>query len=293
MTTISLANKKHNDNEQVKRKLSKFFSRGIVYIIASVTAITVIIPLIWIIFTAFKSLPETYLWPPTWLPQQWRFDNLFKLFDVVPFGRFFLNSVIVTVPLCALNLFFCSITGYVFAKINFPGKKILFFIVLATIMIPSQVTMIPAFRILKFLGWNNSYLGLIVPGMVTAFGIFLMRQFMMSIPTELIEAARLDGASEYKIYSQVVVPSSKPAFSALAIFTFLDSWNSFLWPLIVIDTPTMRTLPLGLAMLKTQFISQWPLIMIATLLTSLPVIIVYIIFQKQFVRGIMLSGIKG
>jgi multiple sugar transport system permease protein len=128
--------------------------------------------------------------------------------------------------------------------------------------------------------------------MVGAFGIFLMRQFMMSIPTELIEAARIDGAGEFYIYTQIIVPSSRPAFAALAIFTFLQFWNSFLWPLIVIDTPEMRTLPLGLALLKTQYIAQWPLIMAATLLSSLPVIIVYIIFQRQFIRGILLSGIK-
>jgi ABC-type glycerol-3-phosphate transport system permease component len=199
---------------------------------------------------------------------------------------------LVSIPLVLLNLFFCSLAGYVFAKFDFPGKRILFLMVLATIMIPFQVTMIPAYKILTTLGWNNSYLGLIVPGMVGAFGVFLMRQFMMSIPTELIEAARIDGASEFRIYLQLILPSSKPALAALAIFIFLESWNSFLWPLIVIDTPDMRTLPLGLALLKTQFVAQWPLIMIATLLSSLPIVIVYIVFQRQFIRGILLSGIK-
>jgi ABC-type glycerol-3-phosphate transport system permease component len=293
MTTISMASKDLSKRKRTNHKVVRNFSRGIVYVIALITVIIVLLPLIWIVFTAFKSLPETYIWPPTWFPEHWRFDNIAKLFTIIPFGRFFLNSVIVSVPLCVLNLLFCSITGYVFAKIKFPGKGILFIIVLATIMIPFQVTMIPAFGILKVLGWNNSYLGLIVPGMVGAFGIFLMRQFMLSIPTELLEAARLDGASEFRIYWQIVAPLSKPAFAALAIFTFLDSWNSFLWPLIVIDTPQMRTLPLGLALLKTQYISQWPLIMMATLLSSLPVIVIYIIFQKQFIRGIMLGGLKG
>jgi ABC-type glycerol-3-phosphate transport system permease component len=285
-------NRKAIDWERTGRGVRRSVGRGIVYAIAILTAIIVLFPMVWIIFTAFKSLPETYVWPPTWLPTQWRFDNFAKLFTAVPFTRYFLNSVLVSLPICILNLFFCSLAGYVFAKFQFPGKNILFVVVLATIMIPFQVTMIPAFRILKFLGWNNTYLGLIAPGMVGAFGIFLMRQFMMSIPTELIEAARMDGASEARIYAQIIVPSSKPVFAALAIFTFLESWNNFLWPLIVIDTPKMRTLPLGLALLKTQYISQWPLIMAATLLTSLPVIIVYIIFQRQFIRGILLSGIK-
>jgi multiple sugar transport system permease protein len=275
------------------RKVTTFLGHGVVYFIAIAVAISVIVPLLWIVFTAFKSLPETYVWPPTILPKQWRLDNIPLLFEKVPqFSRFFLNSVLVTVPIVVLNLFFCSLAGYVFAKFNFRFKNALFILVLATIMVPFQVTMIPAYKILTMLQWNNTYLGLIVPGMVGAFGVFLMRQFMMSIPTELIEAARIDGASEFRIYWQLIIPSSTAAFAALAIFTFMESWNSFLWPLIVIDTPDMRTMPLGLAMLKTQFLSQWPLIMTATLLTSLPVIIIYIIFQRQFVRGILLSGLK-
>lgn len=290
-----------NSNEKTKtdysklgslRKLQTILIRAIVYFIAFFMALTIVFPLIWIVFTAFKSLPETYIWPPTLLPESWRFDSFIKLFESIPIGRFFLNSVIVSFPVVLLNLLFCSLAGYVFAKFKFPGKNILFIIVLATIMIPFQVTMIPAFSILRILGWNDSYLGLIVPAMVGGFGIFLMRQFMMSIPTELIEAARIDGASEFRIYAQIIIPSSKPAFASLTIFVFLESWNSFLWPLIVIDTPQMRTLPLGLALLKTQYIAQWPMIMAATLLTVLPVLIVYIIFQRQFIGGILLSGLK-
>lgn len=292
MITIDDMNRKADQRDRRLRRVRTFLSKAVVYFIAIFVALTVIFPLIWILLTAFKSLPETYIWPPTLLPANWRFDSFSQLFQVVPFARFFLNSVLVSLPICILNLLFCSLAGYVFAKFQFPGKSILFIIVLATIMIPFQVTMIPAFSILVELGWNNSYLGLIVPGMVGAFGIFLMRQFMMSIPTELIEAARIDGAGEFRIYTQIIIPSSKPAFAALAIFTFLESWNSFLWPLIVIDTPQMRTLPLGLALLKTQFIAQWPLIMAATLLSSLPVILVYIIFQRQFIRGILLTGLK-
>jgi len=279
--------------QQLLRKVLTFLGRAIVYAIAISVAITVIVPLLWIVLTAFKSLPETYVWPPTILPEQWRFDNIGLLFERVPeFGRFFLNSVLVSVPLVLLNIFFCSLAGYVFAKFDFPGKSVLFVLVLATIMIPFQVTMIPAYRILSVLGWTDSYIGLIIPGMVGAFGVFLMRQFMTSIPTELIEAARIDGAGEFRIYWQLILPSSVPALAALAIFTFLESWNGFLWPLIVIDRPELRTLPLGLALLKTQFVAQWPLIMIATLLTSLPVVIVYIVFQRHFVRGILLSGLK-
>ena len=279
--------------QQLLRKVLTFLGRAIVYAIAISVAITVIVPLLWIVLTAFKSLPETYVWPPTILPEQWRFDNIGLLFERVPeFGRFFLNSVLVSVPLVLLNIFFCSLAGYVFAKFDFPGKSVLFVLVLATIMIPFQVTMIPAYRILSVLGWTDSYMGLIIPGMVGAFGVFLMRQFMTSIPTELIEAARIDGAGEFRIYWQLILPSSVPALAALAIFTFLESWNGFLWPLIVIDRPELRTLPLGLALLKTQFVAQWPLIMIATLLTSLPVVIVYIVFQRHFVRGILLSGLK-
>jgi len=293
MTSISGEKKRGIDRADKQRLLKRSLGRGIVYAIAILTAIIVLFPMVWIVFTAFKSLPETYVWPPTWLPAHWRFDNFVKLFTVVPFMRYFLNSVLVSVPYCIFNLLFCSMAGYVFAKFQFPGKNILFIVVLATIMIPFQVTMIPAFRILVYLGWNNTFAGLIVPGMVGAFGIFLMRQFMMSIPTELIEAARVDGASELRIYAQIIVPSSKSAFAALAIFTFLDSWNSFLWPLIVVDSTELRTLPLGLAVLNTQYVSQWPLIMAATILTSIPVIIVYIIFQRQFIRGILLTGIKG
>jgi len=273
-------------------RIRRVVGRAIVYAIAIAASLSVIAPLVWMTLTAFKSLPETYVWPPTWLPAQWRFDSIQHLFQVVPFARYFANSLLVSIPVTLLNLFFCSLAGYAFAKFEFRGKAILFVLVLATIMIPFQVTMIPSFGILRLLGWNDTYLGLIVPGMAGALGIFLMRQFMMTIPTELIEAARMDGASEFRIYSQIIVPSSKPAFAALAIFTFLESWNSFLWPLIVIDTPDMRTLPLGLAMLKTQFLAQWPLIMSAALLTSIPVVIVFVIFQAQFVRGIVLSGLK-
>lgn len=256
--------------------------------------IVMLFPFIWMVSTSFKFNWDVVAYPPRVLPQQFAgLESYKRVFDDIPFLRFFSNSMIVAVCVTAGSLFTSMLAGFVFAKYQFPGKNFAFIAILATMMIPFDVVVIPLYLLIRDLRLLNNLLALIIPGLVSSYGIFLCRQFISGIPDALIDAARIDGCPEFKIFYRLVVPLSIPVMSALAIFAFMANWDSFLWPLLVIDDITRRTLPLGLSLFRQQFgIAQWNVIMAGAVLSVMPVMVVYLFAQRNFIEGITLSGIK-
>jgi ABC-type glycerol-3-phosphate transport system permease component len=253
-------------------------------------------PYAWLVSTAFKPASEVVAFPPRLVPRAPTLDNIIKVFNTAPIERFFLNSTIVSVTATLTALIFGSMAGYAFAKLRFPARNVIFLLVVATMMVPWQITIIPLFNLIATFHWVNSYQALIVPKMVAGFAVFLMRQFIMGVPNELMESARMDGCSFIRIYWSIILPNIKPALAALAIFKFLSMWNDYLWPIIVVKTPLMRTLPLGVALFFTEESrspSFYNLIMSASLLALLPTIVLFLALQKHFIRGVVLSGLKG
>jgi multiple sugar transport system permease protein len=220
-------------------------------------------------------------------------SNYLETFQVVPFGRYFLNSSVVAVTVTVLQILLSSLAAFAFARLRFRGREPLFLLYLATLMIPAQVTLIPNFLIINRLGWYDTLLALIVPGLFSALSTFLLRQYFRSIPLDLDEAARMDGASSFRIWWQVILPLSWPVMAALAIFTFQAIWNDFLWPLVVTSSDTMRTIPIGLAYFVGQYSTAWNLLMAGSVIALLPVLIIYVFAQRTFVQGITLTGMGG
>ncbi|MDK2931258.1 MAG: multiple sugar transport system permease protein [Bacillota bacterium] len=276
---------------------------------ALLTAIAVIMagPFVWMLLSSFKPNQELFAYPPVWIPTRITFEHFINAFRYTNFARYFLNSTIVSVTATLLNLFFCSLAGYAFARLDFPGKNLIFFAILATMMIPVYVTLIPLFILVKrfplaggnnLFGQNgtgliNTYWGLVLPYVVSVFGVFLTRQFFSSIPTELNDAARVDGASEFAIYSRIYLPLSRPVLATLAIFSFTGVWDDFLWPLVITNSEHMRTVQLGLQIFRSQFLVDWGPLMAATLVVTLPVLLIFIFNQRHFVKGVVTTGLKG
>jgi multiple sugar transport system permease protein len=252
-----------------------------------------IVPFAWTLLTSIQTDEAIHAWPPQWIPKRVVWEHYRELFSRMDFARIFLNSAIVTVGVTAVSLFLNSLGGYVFAKFRFPFRDRLFVLLLITMMVPMQVTMIPVFLILKSLGLLNSYLGLILPGGVSVFGIFLMRQFMLSIPDSYIESGRIDGCSEFRIYRSIVLPLCVPALTALGIFTFTGVWSDFLMPLIVLHRESMYTLPVALANLSGQHTARWGLMMAGSTVVILPIALLFLVLQRKFIAGVTMSGVKG
>jgi multiple sugar transport system permease protein len=275
-------------------RLKRVAGRIIVYTILTLGMLVTLIPFIWVILTSLKSASEIIRVPPTFFPLKWTFQSYLTIFNDprVPLGRFFMNSMFVTGMHVIFVLFTSSIAGFVFAKYRFWGQNAAFAFILAQLMVPFQVVMIPSYLILVKLHLVDNLWGLIVPAMVDAFGIFLMRQFIEGIPSELIDAARIDGASEFTIYWQVILPQLGSGLAALGIFTFIGTWNDYLWPLIVITTHERRTLPLLLTWYNNSHATRYDLTMAASVLVLLPILVVYIFFQRWIVKGIALTGFK-
>ena len=274
-----------------------------------------IAPFAWLVSSSFKTLGDIFSWPPDWIPNDPTLAN-YKLFLGIGeedarsaefVARWFVNSVFVALAVTTLQLFFNSLAAYAFAKRKFPGRNAIFVLFLATMMIPGQVTLVPTYLVIKHMplfggndiwgqgghGWLDSYYGLILPGAVSAFGIFFLRQYMLSIPDELLDAARIDGASEFKIYRRIILPLTKPALAATGIFTFMYSWEDFFWPLIIITSPDLYTVPLGLTLYVVRNRTAWDIVMAGSVLATLPMIVTFVIFQRHIIRGITLTGIKG
>jgi ABC-type glycerol-3-phosphate transport system permease component len=258
-----------------------------------VGGIIMLMPLLQMITTSFKTSGEALRVPPTLLPDQPTLDAYRTVLTQAPFGLWFRNSVIVAISITTLILFTSSLAGYIFAKFKFPGRDLLFTLLLGTLMVPFPVVLIPIYLIVNKLHLLNTLFALIVPSTVSAFGIFLMRQFISAIPDDLIDAARLDGASEFGIYWRLIRPQLGPAMGALGIFTFLSSWNDYLWPLIAINDQDRMTLPLALAFFNSSHATRYDLVMAAAVLIVLPVIAAFLFFQRQFINALVLSGLKG
>ncbi len=264
-----------------------------IYVPLVIGVILLVGPFIWMVLGSLKTTGELRQVPPTLLPQNPTLDNYAELFDRLSFARFFFNSAIVAAAVTAGNVIFCSMLGYALAKLQFPGKRILFAVVLGTLMVPGIVTFMPLFVLVANLNLVNTHAGLILPFLVGAFGVFLMRQFIGGIPDELLDAARVDGAGEHYIFWRIVMPLCGPAIATLSILTFLGSWNSFLWPLVVANTEDMYTLPVAIALFATgQQETNVALLMAGSVVVIVPVLIVFILLQRYFTQGIAMTGIK-
>ncbi len=263
------------------------------------TSILMIGPFYWAVSTSFKPSGDIFASPPKFIPSPWTLSNYGDVFTLLPFGRYLMNSIFVTGAIVGLNVVFDTAAAYAFAKLRFPGRNVLFFLLLITLMIPFQVNLIPLYRIMVALHDVSPHLGvdtysaLILPGAIQVFGIFLMRQFLASIPDDILESARVDGASEFTILARIVFPIAAPGMATLAIFTFLGAWNDFLWPLIVTNTDQVRTLPVGLALLARRNTVNWGDAMAGTALAAGPMIIVFIFLQRRFIEGLTAGSVKG
>jgi multiple sugar transport system permease protein len=258
-------------------------------------ALVMLFPFYWGLVTSFKPPTELTVFPPIFWPHQFSaLPNYKKVLDDIPMARFFLNSIYVASVSTVAVLFTSSLGGYIFEKFTFKGKELLFMGIVATMMVPFPVRVIPVYLLFKELRLLDTLPGLYVGALMSAYGIFLMRQFMKGIPSELLQAARIDGSSEFAIYARIVLPLCKPALSALAIFHFMSEWNSFLWPLLIIDNVNRRTIPLGIASYRHGFgMLEWNKIMACAMMAMIPVVVVFLMGQKQFIEGITLTGLKG
>lgn len=262
------------------------------YILLSAIGIFMVAPFLWMLATSLKEPGAVFSYPPKWIPSPARWKNYPDAWNAVPFGLFFVNSIIVAVCVTIGQVFTSSLAAYAFARLKFHGREKIFLAYLATMMIPFPVTMIPVFILITKLQLIDTLYALIIPGMFTAYGTFMLRQFFLSIPKELEEAASIDGAGKWRIYWSIILPLSKPAIATLATFTFMGVWNDFMWPLIVIKSIEKKTLAIGLAAFQGLYTTDWTLLMAASVIVLLPILIVYIFNQKFFTKGIAMSGLK-
>ena len=280
-----------------KRSKKRIPAKHIVtQVVMTIGAVVMLAPTVWMISTSLKPESTVLSAVPHWLPNPLTFENYTKLFTQAqdfPVFRWLANSIFVSSSVTLLVLLVASTAAYAFSRLEFRGRDNMFMCVVATMIIPAQITLIPVFLIVQKLGWFNSYYGLIVPGLAGGFGVFLLRQFFQSIPVELEEAAFMDGASPIGIYWRIILPLAKPALAALAIFTFIGSWNDFAWPLIITNDMNLRTLPIGIMIFQGRYTTEYAITMTAAAVCSLPVIIAFLIFQKRITEGIAMTGLKG
>lgn len=271
-----------------------FWLKVLLYIFLIVYGIITVIPFLWAFSASFKPLSEIISGEFNFIPKHFTLDNYKQIFLQEPlFWRWLFNSVIIGVTVTILNLLFNSMAGYALARLHFRGKQCWFFLILTVLVVPAQITLIPTFLILKVIGWLNSYPGMIVPSMVNATFIFMMRQFFVNFPRELEEAGQLDGLNAWGIFRYIVLPLAKPALAAQAVFVFMGSWNNFLLPVVILFDPEMFTLPLGLNTFKGQYISYWNYIMAASMVFTLPGLAIYAFFNRYLIQGVTFTGGKG
>jgi multiple sugar transport system permease protein len=256
-------------------------------------ALITVLPLLWMVSASLMPTGESTIYPPRLVPSHITFQHYADLFTRLNLGRSFLNSTIVALAITAISLLFNSMSGYAFAKLHFAGRDRLFGLLMAALVIPTQVGMLPLFLMLKGMHLVNTYWGVIIPGMASIFGIFLIRQSMIALPEEVLDAARIDGASELRIYLSIVLPLARPILVTLAIFTFMTAWNDFMWPLIVLTDSSRYTLPVSVANLVGEHVQDTELMMASSVLTVLPVIILFLLLQRYYIAGLMVGSVKG
>ncbi len=272
----------------------QWLGKGIGLLVLLIGGVWMLLPLVWMLSASLMPLSEVIKIPPVWFaPAKYTVGNFSEVWFDIGFWRFSLNSAFVALTITTCQLLTSTMAGFAFARYEFPGRTVIFIVILSTLMIPFQVIMIPLFIMMAKLGLVNTYWGMIVPAIVTPFGIFLMRQFMLSVPKSLLEAGRIDGASEPYIYARIMLPLSKPAIAALTIFTFLAAWDDFLWPLIIINSKQKWTLPIAMSRFTEQYISQTHLQMAGAAVMFLPVLIVFLLMQRNFIEGVAMTGLKG
>ena len=275
-------------------KASAFFTKSLIHLVLIIGASTMVLPFVWMLLMSFKTYREATAMPIVWLPSKFRPDNYIYVLNRLNFARYFINTVYVTVITTVVQLFFCSITAYGFAKFRFPGRDTMFFLFLCLLMIPSQMVLLPRYFMVLKLRWLNTYSALIIPHYVSIYGTFLLRQYFMSLPSELMDSAKIDGCSYIRIYTHILVPLMANAFIALTIYTVVFNWNDLLWPLMVIDKTELRTLAIGMTTLRnSNVVDQRHLQMTGGVLAMSPLILAFLFGQKYFIRSIALSGIKG
>jgi ABC-type glycerol-3-phosphate transport system permease component len=251
-----------------------------------------LLPYYWMVACSFKTNETMFAVPLQWVPDPINWSAYGDAWRAQDFTRYVLNSTFVAVTITLSTLLLASLTGYSLSKFRYFGRGALFLLILSTMMLPLEVTMVPLFLIVKQFNWPNTYQGLIVPFLVEGFGVFLMRQYLQSIPNELIEAARIDGASEFRIYAQIVMPLCKPALAALGVFTFREAWDMYIWPLIIVTKDSLRTLPLGISLFMSSFGTAWDQLMAVAAIGTLPMILLFFFLQRAFIQGIAVSGLK-
>jgi multiple sugar transport system permease protein len=274
---------------RVTRSVARLVVNGLLLAGATVT----LLPLVWMVAVSLMAPGEASSFPPPLLPSQVTFGNYRELFSHAGIGRYLVNSVGLTTAVTLVSLLFNVAAGYAFAKLRFAGRDRIFRLLLGALVIPAQVAMVPLFLLLKHLGLVNTYGGVIVPAMAGIFGIFVVRQYALSVPDELLEAARLDGANEFRIFRSVIIPVLKPVIVTLAVFTSLGAWNEFMWPLIVLNDSELYTLPVALASLSREHVQDNELMMAASVVTTLPVLLVFLMLQRYYIQGLLLGSVKG
>ena len=277
----------------VSKRRRAILHRLIIYPILLAGAVVMMIPLAWLISSSFKDSGRIFVFPPEWIPDPWRVEYYPAVFEAIPFVRFLGNTVFVTTLALVGQLISSSLVAFGFARLRFPGRDVLFLILLATIMIPYQVTLIPTFILFRTLGWLDTFAALLCPiGWAAAFFIFLLRQFYMRLPLDLDDAGRIDGASTFGIYRHIILPQSRPALGVVAVFSFLNHWNDFFNPLIFLSSTDNYTLALGINLFRGYQVTQWNLLMAASVMISVPCIILYAVAQRYFIQGIVFTGVK-
>ena len=276
----------------MKGKARKVLVKTITHAVLIVLSITMLVPFLWKISSSLKTTQEMFAVPPTWIPRYLAVENYSYMLSAAPWVKYFANTAFISVLTILGQLATCSMAAYAFARLRFKGRDLIFIIYLGTMMIPFQVVMIPQFKIIKILGLVNTHWSLIVPGIFNAFGTFLLRQFFLTIPKELEDAAKIDGCSYPRIFWEIILKNSKAALMTLIVFTFMNTWNDFLRPLIFLNDDQLWTLSMGLAKFQGTYVTQWNQMMAGALITMIPVLVLYIFAQRYFVQGIVMSGLK-
>jgi multiple sugar transport system permease protein len=275
------------------KRFNSYLKKILLYTILSIVAATMFVPFLWMISTSLKANQFVLSMPPEFFPKPLTFESYQRLFDLLPFGRMMANSFVIAILVTIGQIISSSMAAYVFARMQIRGKNVIFLIYLATMMVPSQVTIVPLFILMRYLGWINTYQAIVSPMVFTAFGTFLLRQSFLTIPKELEEAAFIDGASHWTVYWRIIMPVSRPALATLAVFAYMQAWNAYLWPLFVTNDERIMTLPVGLSLLHGRYLTEWNLVMAGAVVTVIPMLIIYLLAQDYFVKGVVTSGLKG
>jgi len=293
MSTIAASRAEQAARARRAGRLLAAAGRLLIHVAIYALAATMLVPFVWMVSTSLKLEGEVFSFPPQWIPNPIRWQNYVETWNSAPFSWYLFNTIFVSTSVTCLELLTSGMAAYAFSRLRFPGRDRLFLLYLGTLMIPGQVTIIPNFVLMKYLGWTDTYFALIIPPAFTAFGTFLLRQFFLTIPFELEEAAKIDGASYPRIWARIILPLSGPALSTLAVFSFMAQWNNFLWPLIVTSSNTMRTFTVGLRFFVDEYNTKYHYLMAGSVMSIIPIILVFIFFQRYFVRSIKLTGMGG